>query len=513
MKTGYDLRDLGPVLEKQTIIGHNLLFDLLWLRLKCHILPTSVYCTMTASRLLTAGSTDANRLEVVVERHLKFRLQKDLGNSDWGAVELSPEQIRYCVGDVRHLHPLRSKLVAAIEAGGLAQVSSLEMRLIPAVIKMEVAGVPVDRSVLLGIKSSALDNKDRLTTELRAFFENPDLNPSSPKQMLASMVDIGLDVKNTSAETLSGVNHEAARLLLALRAEEAMYKMARGLEDSISVDERIHATFNTTGTKTGRFSCKEPNLQNVTRGTIRRAFRAPDGCSLIVADYSQIELRAIASIANDGIMLQAFANNEDLHRKTAALVLKKSEAEITAEERQIAKAVNFGLIYGQSAQGLVKYAKQTFEVSISLQEAGKMRQRFFESYRGIQAFHDAAWKKARRGTGPEAYFARTLDNRRQTLPRGDDKEWQRFAGFVNTPVQGSCGDGIKHAMVLIDSLLPDSVQMIATIHDELIFVTPTREAEAIKELVVNQMKVAMSRLFPAVPIEVEAKICYNWAEK
>jgi DNA polymerase I-like protein with 3'-5' exonuclease and polymerase domains len=509
---GYDLGELGGVVEGCEIVGHNLKFDLLWLRAKCGILPRKVFCTMTASRLVTAGGKDPNDLGAVIARQLGIRLPKDQGRSDWGGMVLTPDQLRYSADDVRHLHALRSKLESELGAADLGKVAELEMSLLPTVVEMEAAGFPVDRDALAAIGRDAEREMAAATGRLRAALRDPDLNPSSPAQLKAALNKAGVNVEDTTAEVLSEIDHDAARAALSYREHEKTAQQAQSLAKAVSADGRIHARFEPSGTMTGRFSSKEPNLQQVKRGAMRAAFRVPAGKALVVADYSQIELRAVAAIAGDKVMLEAFRNGEDLHRKTASLVLGKPEPEVTKHERQTAKATNFGLIYGQSAAGLVRYARTNYGVVISPEDAVRIRERFFASYRGIAAWHKQAWRRASEITDPGDCCSRTALGRRRLMPLGGD-DWPRFTTLVNTPVQGTCGDGMKLAMVRIGALLPPGAQMIATIHDELVVLAGADQAEAVKAMVVEEMRSAMSGLLPGVPIEVEAGVCANWGEK
>ena len=509
---GYDLGELGRVIEGSEVVGHNLKFDLLWLREKCGINPRRVFCTMTASRLLTAGSKEPNDLGAVVKRHLGISLTKDQGRSDWGGMVLTPDQLIYSANDVAHIHALRAKLDEAIGSAGLAQVAAMEMALIPVVVEMEVAGFPVDRQRLLDIGKEAEREMALATARVREVLGDPNINPASPAQLKAALHRIGLNVEDTSAEVLSDVDHEAVRAVLAYREHEKTAQQSKSLAKAISADGRIHARFEPTGTDTGRFSAKEPNLQQVKRGAMRTAFAAPEGKALVVADYSQVELRAVASIAGDAVMLEAFRKGEDLHRKTASLVLGKPEAEVTKLERQTAKAINFGLCYGQSASKLVGFAKQNYGVVLSPEEADVMRKRFFAAYRGIAGWHKQAWRRAAEIAGTKDCCAHTALGRRRLMPLGGE-DWPRFATLVNTPIQGTCGDGMKMAMVRIGALLPPGVEMVATIHDELVLLADQSDAEAVKTMVVEEMRAAMATLLPDVPIEVEAGVCSHWGEK
>jgi DNA polymerase I-like protein with 3'-5' exonuclease and polymerase domains len=207
-------------------------------------------------------------------------------------------------------------------------------------------------------------------------------------------------------------------------------------------------------------------------------------------------------------MLEAYGNHEDLHRKTAAIILDKASADVSKEDRQLAKPVNFGLIYGQGAEGLVRYAKTNYHVTFSLEEANAYRNRFFAEYEGLAQWH----QDARRLAEGEATETRTRLGRRQLLPDRTEY-WKRFTRLVNTPVQGGSADGLKRAMVELSKKLPIEARIISTVHDELIVEAPEAEAEAVKQLVATTMTETMAGIFAEVPIEVEAKVCSNWGEK
>jgi DNA polymerase-1 len=346
----------------------------------------------------------------------------------------------------------------------------------------------------------------------RRLLDAPALMLSSPEQIKSALLKAGMDVEDTSAETLASIDHDGVRAILAFRMHQKTCEQAAKYIRELCEDGRIHSQFNPLGTVTGRFSSENPTLHNVKRGVIRTAFEAGEGMALVVSDYSQIELRAAAAISGDKAMLEAFERREDLHIKTASMILRKAETDITAEERQTAKAANFGLIFGLGAKGLVRDARNKFGVSLTIEQAADIRKSFFAAYPGIASWHKTAWREAAAMNGLAGRFACTITGRRRLIKQDCD-EWTRFTTLVNTPVQGACGDGIKIAMIRIAALLPRTAQMVATIHDELVFVCPSDEADSLREMVAAEMKAAMSELFPQLAIEVEAKVCNNWGEK
>jgi DNA polymerase I-like protein with 3'-5' exonuclease and polymerase domains len=211
-------------------------------------------------------------------------------------------------------------------------------------------------------------------------------------------------------------------------------------------------------------------------------------------------------------MLAAIRNGEDLHRKTAALVLGKPESEVTKGDRQTAKALNFGLCYGQGVRGLVRQARMDYGVIMTEDEARNFRDRFFSVYAALDAWHKKARRQARATGAASVHEVRTLSGRRRLIPDGTN-EWDRFTALVNTVVQGTAADGLKLAMIRIARELPAAARLTATIHDEVIVRAPLEIAEDVRRIVETSMREEMGRLFTNVPIEVESKICTNWGEK
>jgi DNA polymerase-1 len=229
---------------------------------------------------------------------------------------------------------------------------------------------------------------------------------------------------------------------------------------------------------------------------------------LIKADYSQIELRIAAVVAGETKMLEAYTRGVDIHKETAAAVLRKPMEAVTPEDRQLAKAVNFGLLYGQRAEGLVKYAALKYEVPLTVQQAEQIRNRFFTRYQGLKRWHSDAWQKVEDGVSE----VRTRLGRRRLLP-DLATEWDQFSALVNAPVQGGAADGMKRALVALAAALPEGAFIVSTVHDELIVEAPLEIADQVKELTCSAMVDAMSRIYPEVPIVVDANVCSSWGEK
>jgi len=503
---GYDVGPLARVLAQKEVIAHNLKFDALWLRVKCGLRLSRVFCTLTASRLLTAGTDTPNDLGACLERHLSVRLPKDQGGSNWASTVLTAEQLAYAAHDVLHLHALRDALQGELKAANLQRVAEVEMALLPAVVDMEFEGVPFDRHQAEQLLQECQARQTELAEELRDSVGH-DVNPNSTPQIRAALQAAGVEVRDTAEQTLAACAHPLAKKILLHRAASSPVKQINTLLKAISADGRIHGSFNPTGTDTGRFSSQKPNLQNIGRGKLRGCIAASSGEALVVGDYSQVELRIAADQAGEEEMLDAFHRGEDLHVKTASAVLSKPAGEMTKEDRQLAKAVNFGLLYGQYPKGLVAYARTSYGVSLTLDEAERIRSKFFDAYPRLKKWHERAWHQAKGG----ASEVRTALGRRRLLPPSSD--WERFTALVNTPVQGGAADGLKLAMIELAHRLPALARMIITAHDEIVVRCPMELANQVQEMMRLVMTEAMASLFSRTQIEVEVKVCSNWGEK
>jgi DNA polymerase I-like protein with 3'-5' exonuclease and polymerase domains len=357
------------------------------------------------------------------------------------------------------------------------------------------------------IENYSTELNDALGSFKEAFGE--EINPNSPLQLKKALEKKGVKLADTSEQTLKEEGQPLTTCILRYRSAKKRMEQAETLLKAIEEDGRIHARFEPAGTNTGRFSSKSPNLQNIGRGKLRHCFVPDGGNRLVVADYSQVELRVAAVIANEERMIEAYKNGEDLHRQTASIVLGKTSADITKEDRQLAKAVNFGLLYGQSAKGLVGYAKKAYGVEMEYERAREIRGKFFSAYSGLRAWHE----KSRKAASTNLKSVRTVSGRVRWLPDGKDVEWVRFVGLLNTPVQGGTADALQQALVDLADKLPPTASIVSTVHDELIVECEIDTAEEVKMLVEMSMLDAVQNAFPDVCFEVESGVCNSWSEK
>ena len=245
-----------------------------------------------------------------------------------------------------------------------------------------------------------------------------------------------------------------------------------------------------------------PNLQNITR-ELRKLFKAHKGRKLIVADYSQIELRIAAEYVNDETMIKAFSEGKDLHRFTASLILGKDYEEITKEERQMAKAINFGLIYGISPKSLMEYAKNNYGIDITLREAQKFHERFFEVYSGFKKWHEKVKEELSKKHTIVVY---SLLGRRMVV--------NRFTEAVNFPIQATGSDMLKMAVVFFGKLKDGlDAHIVNLIHDEIVVDVKEEDAQKARDVLSESMLRAGKILLKKVPVEFEAQIVESWAEK
>ena len=438
--------------------------------------------------------------------------------------DLPPETIyRYCCEEVDYTNRLKSFLEQEIckrEQQDL--LYKIEIPLIKVLAKIENHGIFLDVPTLNALSVELRIKLDNLQKEIYAA-AGEEFNINSPKQLseiLQNKMHIVLPKKtatgfSTNADILEDLkaDYPIAQLLLDYRSLE---KLRSTYVESLPMDvnpvtHRIHCTFNQSVAATGRLSCQDPNLQNIPTRTaegrkIREAFRPEkDGWSYLAADYSQIELRLLAHFSEDPTLVAAFNNNEDIHTHTASVVLGLPIEEITKELRSKAKAVNFGIIYGQQAFGLAK------ELHIEVKEAANFIEMYFKRYPKIKEYIESC-KELSRTTGK----ARTSTGRERLIPEINSKNGQlralaeRLA--VNTPLQGTAADIIKLAMLKIDELLSnEKVEgfMILQIHDELVFELPDSEIDFFKPLVKEVMENVVQL---KIPLIVDINVGKNWKE-
>ncbi len=411
--------------------------------------------------------------------------------------------------------------IAAQELTGVYH--EIDLPLTPVLARMENTGVRIDTGVLAELSGRLAQRIEKTAEQIYALAGHP-FNVNSPQQLgkvLFEEMNLPSPVKygrgkgtSTAADVLESLAaaHPVAQLVLNYRQ---LTKLKGTYIDSLPLlinpdTGRVHTTFNQTGAATGRLSSFNPNLQNIPIRTeegreIRAAFIPEDGWELLAADYSQIELRLLAHMSQDPVLLASFNNGEDIHTRTAAEVFKVDPLMVNADMRRSAKAVNFGIVYGQTPFGLAQ------TLGIDRKEAELYILRYFERYAGVRLFIDRTIEEVRQ-TG----VAKTLHGRRRPIPdmQSRNPSARSFAErtAVNTPLQGTAADLIKLAMIRIQQVLDEKQmksRMLLQVHDELVFETPPAEKEELAALVKHQMETVHAL---SVPLLVETGIGPNWRD-
>ena len=493
-------------------------------RLACaDVDPKRIWDVSVAAYLLESDASDFGA-EALCERHLGCPLPEPeaaAGGQAASSADDAPTRAAYAAEVARLLVPVLGDALA--KDGSAELFSAIEMPLLPVLAQMEREGLSVDPSILaaqsaeLGAEISAMVDKIHAAA-------GEDFNLDSPMQLSHVLFDVlGLPTKglkktsrgfySTNAKVLGDLarGHSIVAEVLEYRERakirstylDALPALVRG-------DGRIHTTLNQTVAATGRLSSSDPNLQNIpTRSElghrVRQAFTVPEGSVFLACDYSQIELRLLAHLSGDEHLVAAFNSGADFHAATAARVFGVPVDEVTPQLRSRAKAVNFGIVYGQQAYGLATSLK------IGRAEAQEMIDRYFDAYPGVRAYLDESVRLAH-----ERGWATTMYGRKRHIKEFRQKNKQLIAfgerTAMNHPMQGTAADIIKIAMVQVERRLREEglvSRLVLQIHDELDLEVPVGELEAASELVRSTMEgVAQLR----VPLIAEVSYGSNWAE-
>lgn len=507
--------------------GHNIKYDYQVLANYDIKISSLIFDTMVASYLLNSHIRQHTLEHLTLDYLNKVKAPiSDLlgkGKKAVSAAEVIPETLsRYCCEDADDICRLKVLLEQQLkERNLLPLLTDLEMPLLKVLANMERKGIFIDIDYLKQMSKEVLHHLHRLEEEIYTLADET-FNINSPKQ-LSAILFTKMAIKppkktatghSTDADVLESLQYDypIAGKILEYRTLE---KLRSTYIDTLPLDiypktHRIHCTFNQTVAATGRLSCQDPNLQNIPIRTdigrkIRGAFRPEkDHWSYLAADYSQIELRLLAHLSGDPQLIQAFKNGEDIHTHTAALIFNVPPSQITKEQRHNAKAVNFGIVYGQQAFGLAQ------ELGVDVKEAAAFIEMYFHQYKRVKEYMDENKQLARK-TGKTI----TYTGRERLIPEINSKNGQIRAAAerlaINTPLQGTAADLIKMAMLQIDQKLKErnmSGYMVLQIHDELIFELPDSEIEAMSALVRDSMENVLTL---NVPLVVDIAVGKNWA--
>ena len=500
-------------------VFHNAKFDLKMLLHHFDLEVRGLFDTLLASQLIGAGRNEGGHgLAAVSDRHLGELVDKSMQVSDWSG-RLTEEQYEYAAKDAALMLPLYEKLSAGLRELKLEEVATLEFESALPIAAMELAGMALDadcwRGVVVNLERAHEVLSDELKRELAAgvpqltlFGEPPNINLDSPTQVTEALGNMGIKIEGTRSWQLQPLSkeHPAIEKLLEYRSVQKLlssYGLAL-LEHINPVTGRIHADFRQMGATGGRMSCSDPNLQQVPNTPeYRSCFRAPAGRKLVIADYSQIELRILADWSQDTALVKALLSGEDLHCVTASQMFGISLEQVSKDQRAAAKQLNYGIMYGLGAPGLGA------RIGCSLEEAESLLRKYFEAYSGVAAFlRDAADRavgdrESRTRSGRLIYFSFDANDRSQVGAT------QRLG--KNAPIQGSSADIIKRALALLyEALKPIDARIVNCIHDEIVIEVAGAQADECAAIMDREMIAAAREFIRSVPVTVDIVVGDAW---
>ncbi len=524
-----------PLMEAPGVlkIGHDVKFGVQSFA-QSGVVVAPIDDTMLISYALDGGLAGVHGLDELSERlfgHKPIRLNEVTGSGrnfvgfDRVAIDRAAE---YAAENADLILRLWRTLKPRLAAERVTTVyETLERPLVPVLARMERRGVAIDRQMLSRLAGDFAQTMARLEDEIAKMVGAP-FNPGSPKQLgdilfgqmgLPGGKRTATGAWSTTASVLEDLAAEGHQLPARVLEWRQVSKLKSTYADALPgfVDpstNRVHTSYALAATTTGRLSSSEPNLQNIPVRTeegrkIRRAFVAGPGNKLISADYSQIELRLLAHIADIPALKKAFAEGLDIHAMTASEMFGVSIQGMPGEIRRRAKAINFGIIYGISAFGLAN------QLGIGREEAGAYIKKYFERFPGIRDYMDATKKAAHADGYVKTIFGRKCHYPRINASNVSERAFNERAA-INAPIQGSAADIIRRAMIRMDGALMRaglSARMLLTVHDELVFEAPDEEIEATLPVVTRVMVEAPEpALRLHVPLQVEARAARNWEE-
>lgn len=523
-KSSAGLAPLRLLLEDARVgkVAHNAKFDLKWVRhhLGCEV--NGVFDTFLASQLIAAGDTDRRHsLADVAKFFTDTELDKSEQVSDWNASELSQTQLQYAARDAHVMLPLHEQMADRLATDGLTDVARLEFDTLMPVTQMELNGIFLDAErwrehlgrVRVAQEKVANELQDMLSAGVAqaSLFGRAEINLDSQQQVTDALLNLGVPMPSSTRawelQPLAEKYPVVAKLLEYRAVQKSMTSFGENILEYIEpATGSIHADFRQIGAPTGRFSCSNPNLQQIPHETAyRRCFRAPEGKKLVIADYSQIELRILADFSADENFIRAFESGQDFHSITAAQVFNVKPEDVTPDQRSFAKRLNFGVVYGIGAS---RFATMT---GLPLADAEDTMRRYFGTYRSLDAYLRESGR-----TAIDTRVARTKSGRMLKLKydendRGSVAAAKRYG--VNMPIQGTSADILKRALRLLhDGLQGTSGKLINIVHDEVMVECDVAEAEQMSRKLEAAMLKAGEEYVKRVPVKTDTHIADEWAK-
>jgi DNA polymerase I len=505
-------------------IAHNAKFDAKFIKHNLGVDIVGLFDTLLASQLVSAGDIEERHgLEAIAGRYLNEAVDKSERLSNW-EFELSESQLQYAARDAAVLLPLREKLIDRIKTLSLVQCAQLEFECVMPVVDLELAGFYMDKTRWLEQLAIVEEKRGEVANELQemlgegvaqaSLFGPPraNINLDSQQQVTEALTRLGIPLpdstRNWKLQPLAAQYPVVEKLLEYRTMQKALTSYGQNMIEFINPKTgRLHADFRQIGAPTGRFACTNPNIQQVPHAAeYRRCFMGyPAARRLVIADYSQIELRILAEFSGDQAFTNAFKSGADLHKVTAAQVFGVSADQVTKEQRDFAKRLNFGVVYGIGAQ------RFSIMTGVGVSDAEDILRRYFATYKKLDAYlRDSAnravdEKQARTGSGRLVKFNYDPSDRQQvSMTQRNGK---------NAPIQGTSADILKRALRLLsDELRETSAQIVNIIHDEIVVEVDEGEAEAVSAKVEHAMVAAGEEYLQTVPVKVESQIANEWTK-
>jgi len=505
-------------------IAHNAKFDAKFIKHNLGVDVIGLFDMLLASQLVSAGDIEERHgLEAIAGRYLNEAVDKTERLSNW-EFDLSEAQLQYAARDAAVLIPLREKLIERIKSLGLIKCAQLEFECVMPVVDLELAGFYMDKHRWLEQLAIVEERRGEVANELQemlgegvaqaSLFGPPraNINLDSQQQVTEALTRLGIPLpdstRNWKLQPLALEYPVVAKLLEYRTMQKALTSYGQNMIEFINPKTgRLHADFRQIGAPTGRFACTNPNIQQVPHAVeYRRCFMGyPETRSLVIADYSQIELRILAEFSGDEAFINAFRSGADLHKVTAAQVFGVPTEQVTREQRDFAKRLNFGVVYGIGAQ------RFSIMTGLGVSDAEDVLRRYFGTYKRLDAYlresanRAVSDKEARTGSGRLVKFNYDPSDRQQiSMTQRNGK---------NAPIQGTSADILKRALRLLnDELRTTSAKIVNIIHDEIVVEVDADEAEAVAKTVERAMCAAGEEYLGTVPVQVESQIAAEWTK-
>lgn len=509
-----DVQTIEPILVDPSILKvfQNGAFDIQFLESRLwDARIENVWDTMIAERLLTAGFGQGCDLSSLTQKYCGVETSKDIRDTfSHHMGELSSTQIEYAKGDVRYLLDIQRQQERNLKERGMLEVMDLENRLVPIVARMELAGIGFNPSVW----DRVLEEETRILPELEEAVQRQlpqtftrdlftgrcqgTVNLNSPTQVLDALHRLGIDVSDTNESTLLKCSHPVAKAILNWR--EHQKRLTWDYPKYVNkVTGRIHPDYQQTGARTGRFSCKDPNLQNVPYEKLFRSMFVPkEGYVFVIADYDQQELRVLAELSGDEVLRNACKG--DPHLENARLIYDDQTIQKSDNRRRLAKTCAFALVYGASLKTFAESA------GVSIDEVKEPYKRMKRAYIRVDR-----WGNESLSFLVSHGYIVLPSGRRRYFP-GVAADPGKYATIArNTPIQGTSADMVKLAMIYIAKGLEGyDAQLVLCVHDEVVVEARRDQAEAVAAIVEEKMREAGSHYVKSVPVTAEAVISEVW---